>query len=196
FAYPVYVAFVLASSIFLPFSVVHTIFFWLLLFLTALTVVLWAKVIHWQLPRTILAALIVFVLGSFPAVQGLKLQQLSLLVFALISISVVSLVHGRYWIAGIVLALSTIKPQLTLLLIFWLLLWGLSDLSRRRGLIYGFGLTMATLLIGAEFLLPGWIWRFRDALAAYAQYTGGLGSTLEVLITPLLGRFVAAVLVV
>ena len=196
FAYPLYVVFMLVPSIFLPFAAAHTIFFWFLVFLTALTVPLWIKVINWHPSSLVVVTLIVFSLGSFPAVQGLKLQQLTLLVYALISISVASLVDGRYWVAGIFLALSTIKPQLTLILILWFLLWALSDLSRRRALIYSFGLTMAALLIGAEFLLPGWIWRFRDALAAYSQYTGGLGSTLDALITPLGGRFVAAVLIV
>ncbi len=194
FAYPAYVVFLLAPTIFLPFSIVHTIFLWLLIFLTAMSVYLWTQVIGWKLSTTTVITLVVFSLGSFQAIQGFKLQQLSLLVSGLISISAVAIMRGRYWLAGFLLALATIKPQLTLLLVVWLLLWAFSA-RRRIGLVYSFGLTMAALVVGAEYVLPGWIERFRAALAAYAQYTGGLNSTLDILLTPVWGRLLAGVLV-
>lgn len=51
------------------------------------------------------------------------------------------------------------------------------------------------MVAGGELLLPGWIGKFRDASAAYYQYTGGGKSVLDVMLTPLLGRSVAVVLV-
>jgi hypothetical protein len=54
---------------------------------------------------------------------------------------------------------------------------------------------MALLLGGAELILPGWMGQFRSALTAYRQYTGGGGSVLETLITPIPGKLLAAVLV-
>ena len=41
---------------------------------------------------------------------------------------------------------------------------------------------MALLIGGAEFVLPGWIGRFRAAMIAYRQYTGG-NSLADVLLT-------------
>ena len=38
--------------------------------------------------------------------------------------------------------------------------------------------------------------QFRDAVAAYRQYTGGAGSLLDVLATPVLGKILAAVAVI
>ncbi len=195
FAYPLYVVFLLAPTVFLPFSTVHVLFQWILVLLTALSVWLWLKTIGWRPSPSALAALLALSLGSFAAVQGFKLQQLSLLVCALMALCAAFLVRGRLWMAGFFLALATIKPQLTLLFVSWLLLWALSDLRQRRGFIYGFTFTLASLLIAAQLALPGWIWRFRHGLAAYSQYTGGLGSTLDALITPLLGRLLGAVLV-
>src|SRR5581483_7718656 len=49
FAYPVYVAFLLAPTVKLPFSVVRSAFSWLLLLLTALTVPLWLKFLRWRI---------------------------------------------------------------------------------------------------------------------------------------------------
>ena len=43
--------------------------------------------------------------------------------------------------------------------------------------------------------MPGWMREFRDAVAAYRQYTGGAGSLLDVLTTPWLGRILAGVAV-
>ena len=51
FAYPVYVAFLLAPTIRLPFSEVQVIFRWLLAGLTALSVVLWLGVIGLRVSR-------------------------------------------------------------------------------------------------------------------------------------------------
>ena len=195
FAYPVYVAFLLAPAIFFPFSIVHTIFQWMLIILTALSVGLWLKTIHWRPSPPVLATLVVLSLSSFAAVQGFKLQQLSLLVCALLAMSAVSLTMDWLWAAGFLLALATIKPQLSLLAVCWFLLWAVSDLPRRRRLLYGFFLTLAALLTASEAALPGWIWQFRYGLAAYARYTGGLGSTLDALTTPLWGKVLSGILI-
>jgi hypothetical protein len=96
------------------------------------------------------------------------------------------------------LAFATIKPQLVLPLLAWLLLWAFSEWHQRQNFVWGFVSTMAILLAAAEYVLPGWIWRFRDAVIAYRQYNDGAESVLDTLITPEWGRplSVLAVLVV
>ena len=54
---------------------------------------------------------------------------------------------------------------------------------------------MAVLVVLGELLLPGWIQKFRAACAAYYTYTGGGKSVLDVFLTPLCGRVLAALLV-
>jgi hypothetical protein len=54
---------------------------------------------------------------------------------------------------------------------------------------------MTILLGAAEYVLPGWIWRFHDAVIAYRQYNDGAGSVLDVLITPAWGRVLAGLTV-
>jgi hypothetical protein len=193
FAYPVYVVFLLAPTINLPFPIVHAGFGWLLLLLTSLSVLLWLRVQRQQPPPLILASLVLLTLGCFPVVQGLKLQQLSLLVSSLIAGSVALVVSGQLLLGGVLLGLATIKPQLTLLITLWFLLWAISDWRARKHFILGFCLTMIVLLAGAEYVLPGWIVRFHEALIAYRQYIGGGGSVLDTFTTPLLGKALAGI---
>ncbi len=195
FAYPVYVVFVLAPTLPLPFSAVQVIFRWLLVALTAATVWLWLRFLAWRPDSTTTGILVVLTLGSFPALQGFKLEQLSLLVCGLIAGCAALLASGYLALAGIFLALATIKPQLTLPFAGWLMVWGLADWRARRNLVWGFVGTMTALIAGGELLLPGWIGRFRDAVSDYREYAGGAGSALDVLITPAVGKIVASLIV-
>lgn len=199
FAYPVYVVFLLAPTVFFPFAVVSTCFRWLLVALSAATIPLWLRVLGWRVSAVTAATLLLFTLGSFPTLQGFKLQQLSLAVCGLIAGCTALLTGGYLLTAGILLALATIKPQLALPFAGWLVLWALAKWRERRNFLVGFGGTMAALLVGSEILLPGWLSRFRDAVHAYRQYAGSAGSALDVLVGPLIktsGVKVLAVVIV
>jgi len=192
FAYPVYVVFLLAPTVSLPFPVVQAGFRWLLILLIVASVLLWLRSLHWRPSCTTTIALVVITLGSFPVLQGIKLQQLSLLVGGLIAACAALLSGGAFLLAGVLLALATIKPQVVLPLAAWLLLWSMSDWSRRKNFVWGFIATLALLCAAAEYVLPSWLGRFRAAIGAYRQYTGGAESVLDVLVTPGWGRVLAA----
>lgn len=196
FAYPVHVVFLLAPTIGLPFPLVQNAFRWLLVMLTLASVLLWLRVLRWRPGIVVVAILIVLTLGSYSVLQGIMLQQLTLVVSALLAACAAALVAGNFALAGFLLALATIKPQLALPVAGWLVLWAASDWRRRQRFLWSFGLTTAILLCASEYILPGWIGRFRDAVAAYRQYTGGAGSLLDVLTTPALGKVLAAVAVI
>lgn len=187
FAYPVYVVFLLAPLIGLPFHAVQIFFHWLLVGLTAVSVWLWLRVLRWELTLTGVAACILLTLGSFPAVQGIKLQQLSLLVAALLAVSVACVTGGFLFLGGALLALATIKPQLAWPLVAWLLLWAVNDWRARRKLLLGFGLAMVLLLGGAEIMLPGWWRMFAEAIGQYHRYTQNQ-SVIEVMLNEVAGR--------
>src|SRR5215475_2140001 len=78
FAYPVYVVLMLAPTVRLEFPTVHRAFFWLLAFVVAGSILLWLRCLGWRLSRTDVAVWILLTVCSFPAIQGLKLQQLTL----------------------------------------------------------------------------------------------------------------------
>jgi hypothetical protein len=186
FAYPVYVVFVLAPLIGFPFHAVQIFFYWLLVGLTAASVWLWLRALRWELPPLAVASCIAFTLGSFPAVQGIKLQQLSMLVAALLAASLACVASGFLFFGGALLALATIKPQLAWPLVAWLLLWAVSDWRTRRKFVFSFALAMVLLLGGAEIILPGWWRMFAAAIGQYHQYTQNQ-SVLEVILNQLLG---------
>lgn len=195
FAYPVYVAFLLAPTIRMSFQTVEAGFRWLLVMLAAGTVLLWLRVLRWRPSAWTTAALVLLALGSFPAVQGIRLQQLSLLVSVLIAGCAALLAAGYLFLAGVLLALATIKPQLTLPLAAWLVFWSLSEWRTRQRFVWGFLLTMVVLFAGAQLILPGWIGKFLGAISAYRQYAAGPGSLLDFLLTPKWGTAVTALLV-
>lgn len=196
FAYPLYVVFVLAPTVGLPFAVVQRIFLYFLVAFTAASVLLWLRALNWRLSFNSKLVWIVLVLGSFPAIQGFKLQQLTLLVAGLIALSMAALASGRFVWAGFALAIASIKPQLVFLLVLWLCIWVLGNWRQRRRLFWSMVLSAAALVVGAELLLPGWIQKFRAASAAYYKYTGGGRSVLDVLLSPMAGRVVSTFLVI
>ncbi len=189
FAYPVYVVFLLAPTVNLPFATVQTGFRWLLVALAVADVFLWLYILRWKASIRVKLVFIVLSLGWIPMVQGLKLQQLTLLVTALFGACGACLTAGWLGMAGVLLALSTIKPQLTWPLVLWLLIWAASDWKKRFRFFFGFGIVSVLLLVGAQFLLPGWISMFLDAVRQYRDYTRGEG-----LLTVLFGTIAGNVL--
>jgi Glycosyltransferase family 87 len=196
FAYPVYVVFVLAPTVAFPFPAVREFFHGLLIVLTAASVWWWLRAIRWRLTPPEMAICIALTLGCFPAVQGIKLQQLSLLVAALMAGTVALVGSRRLLAAGVMLALGTIKPQLAWPLVAWLLLWAVSDWKHRQRFVWGFGGTMLLLLGGAEFVLPGWIRMFAGAIDQYHRYTQNHSILDELLPGTYTGKIVGACAVV
>ena len=100
FAYPVYVVFLLAPTVNLSFGIVQRGFYVLVVVMNALSVWWWMRALHarWR-PLQIVAA-VTLLLGSYPAVQGLHLQQISLLVAALIAAACAAAASGWFALAG------------------------------------------------------------------------------------------------
>ncbi len=195
FAYPVYVVFCFAPMIRQSFAVVRTEAFWILTVLVIGTVLLWLRVLRWPLPGWGQLAIVLLTLGSLPVVQGLKLQQMTLFVAALVAIAVWLLSTDRQIAAGVVLAVSTIKPQLVCFLLLWLMLWTLADWRRRFRWLISFLATLAAMFAASEHFLPGWLPRFWQAVRDYPTYTDAvsiLGKLMPPLGATLLQLLVAA----
>ena len=101
FAYPVYVAFLLAPTVGMPFERVSIAFKCGLVLVTVASVFLWLRVVNWRLPGSGVLILILLTLGSFPVMQGFKLQQLSLLVAGIMAAACALLVTGNLFASGI-----------------------------------------------------------------------------------------------
>ena len=190
FAYPPYAALLLWPTVYLSFSVAQRVFLGVSAVATLLSLALWLRAFRFRPSPLPWLTILLFALGSFPALQAIKLQNLSLIAAALIAVTLFLLSADHMVLGGIFLAASTFKPQFTIALIPWLALWTVSDWRRRRPLAWGFLSTMLLLLLLSEWLVPGWIRRFLNVLHAYRHYTYG-HSLLDVWFTPTWGLPVA-----
>jgi hypothetical protein len=184
FAYPVYVAFFLAPTIHQSFAVVKEEVFWILLVLTIGSVLLWLRVLQWCLPVLIQLSIVILTLGALPVVQALKLDQLTLLVAALLAVAVWLLVRDRPIAAGVALSLATIKPQLVSIFLLWLLIWTLAGWRRRFRWLLSFLLTTAVLFAAGEHYVPHWLPHFMSAVRDYRTYTDAVPMFAKLLPAP------------
>jgi hypothetical protein len=189
FAYPVYVVFLLAPTIQLPFALVQTGFRVLMVALIIVTVLFWMRFLKWRPSRLIGIAVLALTFGCFPVAQGLLLEQLTVVVSVLAAACLLLLAGEQFLLAGILLAIASIKPQLIWPLGAWLCLWSLSDWGKRQRFFWGFSVTGILLALAGEIVLHGWIGRFRIAVDAYRQYTG-TQSIFEKLTSPTLGSLI------
>jgi hypothetical protein len=195
FVYPLYVVFLLAPTVTLPFATVVEAFRWLLLVCTASTVPLWMVAIEFRPGRLFAASAMVLAVSNFPVVLEDRQQNLSALVVLLLAGSIAATVRQWLPLSGFLLALSTIKPQLSGLLVLWMLLWAVSDWKERGHLVWSFVATFLSLVAAATAISPNWMAGFWSAARAYRSY--GMGpSIFQVLLRPILAISVIAALVI
>jgi hypothetical protein len=190
FAYPLYVVFILAPMVLVPFPVATVLFIILGLITGILSAWFWSRLLGRGDSILHVVITIVLFLGSWPFVLGLRVHQPALIVFALMSGAMMAIVARRPWLGGFLLALATIKPQSVIAIVGWLMIWSLSSWKDRKGVLISFGLTLSAMLSAAEFLVPGWFWEWREAMTAYIRYAPLTGAFVELMFGQLLGKIV------
>jgi hypothetical protein len=178
FAYPVYVSLFLLPAVNLPFRQVQLLATFLMAGAIAASVPLWLGFLGWQLPRWKVVALVLLLLSWSPAVQALEVQQLGIVVYAFVATGMFLLRRRAFVLAGIFLALATIKPQTVLVLYLWLLLWTVCHWREKRNLFLDFSVAMLLLIGVGEWMVPGWIGQFISTMRAYRHYAGGSAQSL------------------
>lgn len=194
FVYPLYVAFLLAPTVTVPFQTAVVIFRWLLLASIALSVPLWMYAIGLRPKWPWAVSAMVLATSSSAAVAEYFQQNLTALACFLIAAAAAATVRNWQMLSGFLLALATVKPDTAGPLILWFLLWALADWRQRRRLIWSFTGTLASLLLAAQAVSPHWIGRFLAAVREYPTY-GTDPSILQVLLPSWLARVVEAGLI-
>lgn len=194
FAYPVYAVFVMAATVHIPFFEVKRWSPLLLGLLTFSSVLLYIDFLRWRPPAVARVAIGIFVLSCPQIVQGLRLEQLALVVGFLLALGAWCVGKNRLVIAGVILAFSTIKPQMSLFPLLFFLVWTLGDWGKRWRLLASFLLTLSALIAVGELLLPGWVGYFLAGARAYRRYFPttsllrvALGDTLGVILGGIIG---------
>ena len=200
FPYPAFTVLLFWPAAEFPFSPVRAVVVCMLAALTVASVMLWLRALPWRpgekrvrekwVGGKWIAVILLLTLSSYSALEGLYSGQLGLLVAFLLATAVLALQRSRFLFAGFLLALTTIKPQVTALVIVYLLLWSLHLWRERGRLVVGFFSTLALLVIAALVVFPHWIQSWMHTILAYRHYTQPPLVT-EVL-TSLLGSHLAA----
>jgi len=194
FAYPLHIVFLLLPTIVLPFYLVQVLFIGLVLIASVASVWFWVRSFGHAKPALVTALGSIFLLGSYPFVLALRVQQPSLIVLPLIAGVMMAINAELLWVGGVLLAFATIKPQLVIGIVAWLMLWTASNWKDRKALLISFTLVSSAMLIGSELLLPGWFWKWRDGLSAYAHYAPAPGAYVELLFGKMLGKIIGSTL--
>ena len=171
FPYPAFAALLFWPAAEFPFPPVRAVVVCVLAALTISSVMLWLRVLHWQISGKWIAVILLLTLSSYPALEGLYSAQLGLLVGFLLAAAMLALQKGRYRFAGFLLALTTIKPHVTALVILYLLVWSLHLWEERRRVVIGFLCTLSALTMAALAVLPHWIQSWIHTVMAARQYT-------------------------
>ncbi|HME34404.1 MAG TPA: glycosyltransferase family 87 protein [Candidatus Sulfotelmatobacter sp.] len=184
FPYPVYADLLFWPAAEFPFAPLRVAVVCVLAALTFASVPLWLRVLDWRLGAKWITVILLLTMSSYPALEALFAAQLGLLVAFLLAASLVALRRGRFLLAGILMAISTIKPQVTVLAIVYFLIWSAHDWRVRGRFCLGFFTTL-TLLVGASLAaMPHWIQSWTHTILAYRHYTRPPLVT-EVLTSPL-----------
>jgi len=174
-AHPAFTLLLFWPATLLPFAVVRAVLLVVLTAMTFATVVLWTRVLAWNLPPAWIAVIALLTLSSYQALEGLFAVQLGLLVGFLLAASIRAVQKRRFALAGVLMAIATIKPQVCALAILYLLLWSAHDWRThdwrtRRRFSIGFFSTFAVLTGASLALLPNWIFSWVHTLVAYHRY--------------------------
>jgi hypothetical protein len=184
FAYPAFTDLLLWPVSEIPFRTLRAAWVALLAALLATAVVFWARALSWHLSRTSLVLVLLLTLCSYPELEGFYAGQPGLLVGFLLAASLLALVRNRPLLAGTLMALATIKPQMVLLAIVYLFLWTANDWRRRGAFTLAFLATMSLLIAAPLAILPRWIQSWASVIQGYPRYSKPplaselLGSTL------------------
>jgi hypothetical protein len=167
FFYPAYIIVLLAPLAALSWPAARLVF--LLVTCPLLAWSFWLCMRTLQLPASWRRRVVVLVFACFswPVIWGLRQQQPAFPVAIAIFAAFFLLSRRRQMLPGVLLAMATIKPQLVLPLLAWVLLWAV--LRRMWVFIGSFAGTFALLLAATERIVPGW---FPSWLAQMREYTG------------------------
>jgi hypothetical protein len=194
FVYPLYVVFLMAPTVTLRFGTVQHIFRWLLLFVTGCSVPLWMYAIGLRLRPLLRVTAIVLVVSSFPAVVEFHMENLAALALFFLAAGAAAAAHDWLVLSGFLLALATVKPDISGLVVLWFLLWSVARWRQRKRLICSFAGTMAVLVVAAEAVSPHWIPRFLRAVREYPAY-GADPSVVQLFLPSFVGKLMTVALV-
>ena len=180
YVYPLY-----ASYLFLPFALIpeyslaRAAWMTLLEILTLGLTFVSLRQVKWRPAFWLMPILLVFSLLWYHGLRSIINGNAVVLTAFLLGAGLLSLQHERDKLAGIFLALATIKPNLVLIPLLFITVWSIS--RKRWTLLAWMAASMLILALSGLVLIPDWPLQNLAAIARYPQYTSELtlGETFE-----------------
>jgi hypothetical protein len=173
----------------LPYAWAQAIWMTLLQFMLLAITVISIRLARWRPPPWLFLLTILWGIFFYNGARAIILGQFSVLVGLALLLALWAIDQGRDAWAGVFLSITTIKPQMVFLVLFFLLLWALTH--RRWRLIISFAISLAVLVVSSMALVPTWPLDFINNAIAYSDYVA-FGTPLENLLHYLLPASVAA----
>ena len=137
------------------------------------------RLVRWKMSLWLLPIFLIFSILWYHSVRPIINGNAVILVALLIAGAFVALRAGRDELAGVLLAISTIKPHLVVLPIIFVLVWTLS--SRRWRTLGWMLISLVLMSAGAALLVPDWPLQNLREIMAYSSYNppGTPGAVFE-----------------
>ncbi|GEM_PF-777097 len=169
FSYPMSIVAVMGPLAVLPLPLAQAL--WLLALEVSVLLFLFVapRAVGWHPPLWLWALTLLCSCALYQNIWAFILGQISIVIALCIALAWWGL-HYEHWIlAGICMALATIKPQMTFLIVPGMLLWALWH--RHLRVVASFGISLALLLVLPLAWVPDWPLHWLTRLQRYADYT-------------------------
>lgn len=193
FVYPLWVALLVAPTVTLPFASAVAIFRWILVGCIAFGAVLWMYILGVRHRPLLTCSVVLLAFSSLPFLVEYYQQNLTAAVVLFVALSAFCIQRRQLILGGFFLALATMKPDTTGLLILCLLIWAAAKWKGRQAMLWSFAATLAGLFAISQRLLPHWIGDFVAGVHEYPSY-GTAPNVLQLLSTPVLGTIMSVLL--
>lgn len=193
-AYPFYSVFIfLPFSLIDDFTVARALWMTALEFLIIFSTIMMIRMVNWKPNFLISFLIIVFSLFWYHGLRSIINGNAVVFILFLIVLAIYAIIHKQDEIAGICLALITIKPQVVFAFIIFLVFWSLSN--RRYKVIFWFFGSLIALIVLGLFFMPTWPMEFIREVFRYPGYNPpGTPATALMEILPGIGRQVGIIL--
>lgn len=144
---------------------------WMTILEISLPILTWLglMIAGWRPSRFLLVLLLIFSVLWYHGFRAVILGQFAIIEAILLAGSLLAIQRKQDGLAGILLALSISKPQMSFLILPFVILWAI---SKRRWILVLSTLGTIVLLIGLSILLlPNWILQWIQQVLSYPDYS-------------------------
>ncbi len=179
FVYPIYSMLFFAPFALMDYTLARAIWMTVLEVAMVAMTFISLRLSGWKIKQFGLAGILIFSILWYCSVRTIILGQFSGINALLILVSLLCIKTDHDQVAGVLLALSTSKPQMSYLLIIFVVFWAIR--SSRHRIWISFFIAMIIMTVVGWLLLPGWPIGWLQQLINYPGYTDRIGSIVSII---------------